>query len=68
MSEGQHRLRWSELSPDNIDSLILFLSVHQGARLSLMASDLEAMKSLPLFETFYDTGITISEQGELYNR
>merc|ERR1740124_501408 len=63
-SEGHHRLRWSELTSDDYDYVILFLSVHQESRLSLMVSDLEAMKKLPLFETFSGYRITISERGD----
>jgi len=62
-SEEHHRLRWSELTSDDYESLILFLSVHQESRLSLMTSDLETMKKLPLFETFSSSHITI-ERGD----
>ena len=50
-SVEEPRLLWSALRSQELDELLLFLVKHQGARLSLMPSDLAMIKTLPLFES-----------------
>jgi sacsin len=60
--QRNERLHWTSLNTSQLDELLLFLSSHQGNRLSLMVSDLTTMKNLPLFETFNGTHIAISDR------
>ncbi len=58
------RLQWSKLNSSQFDEFLMHLSCHQGNRLSLMVSDLTAMKDLPLFETFNGMHISISDRDQ----
>lgn len=55
-------LQWSTLSGKEYDQMLIFFSYHQNNRLSLMLSDLNLLKSLPLFETFAGTHISIQDR------
>jgi sacsin len=60
-SSSTRRLKWSLLSAKEYDQMLIFFSYHQQTRLSLMLSDLNLLKSLPLFETFAGTHISIQD-------
>lgn len=59
---SSQRLKWCNLSRDEYDEILKFLSYDQRNRLSLMLSDLSLLKSLPLFETFAGTHISIQDR------
>jgi len=59
---SSQRLKWCNLSRNEYDEMLKFLSYDQRNRLSLMLSDLTLLKSLPLFETFAGTHISIQDR------
>jgi len=64
IASSESRLHWSELNSHDFDDLLTFLSSHQGTRLSLMVSDLNMIKNLPIFETFSKTFISIADRDQ----
>lgn len=63
-STNNSRLQWSSFSDEQFDELLMFLSSHQDNRLSLMVSDLTAMKQLPVFETFNGMHISLFDRDQ----
>lgn len=61
-SLGDTRLCWSLLNGEDFDALLSLISSHDGNRLSLMVSDLNLMKRLPIFETFAGNRVSIEER------
>ncbi len=62
VAHSDSRLQWDSLTSDQFDELLTLLSSHQGSRLSLMVSDLTAMKNLPVFETSNGMHVAISDR------
>ena len=62
----EQRLSWPRLSSMKYDQLLIFLTEGRGGRLSLMPSDLNALKVLPIFETLSGSRIALVEGNDYF--
>ena len=60
----EERLRWSCLDSNDFNSLITLIAFEQGSRLSLMSSDLNLLRNLPVFETMSHERVSLKDQRE----
>lgn len=61
------RLDWSNLSSDELEFLLQKLTKNdQHARLSLMASDFDLLKALPIFQTLSGSVVSLQDRNEHY--
>jgi hypothetical protein len=66
LESGEQRLCWSALTDNNLDDLLKILVIHQGTRLSLMASDMSLLKNVPLFTSLNGDRVSLRDGNDYF--